>query len=151
MLFILFQLDQDRYAIESRELVEILPLMRLKRLPHAPTGVAGILDYRGVPVPVIDLSEMALGRRSAERLSTRILIVQSEGGQQMGLIAERANGMLKCESTDFVSSGINVGGAPYLGPVTRDARGIVQWISPEKLLSAEIRNALLLDDMKEAA
>ncbi len=34
----------------------------IKQIPQAPPGVAGVFNYRGAPVPVIDLSELALGR-----------------------------------------------------------------------------------------
>ncbi len=150
MLFVLFQLGQDRYAIDARQIIEVLPLMRLKRLPQAPTGVAGVLDYRGVPVPVIDVSDLALGRAAAERISTRILIVDGADGNRLGLIAERTNEMLNREAADFVEAGVVVDAAPYLGPVTRDARGLVQWITPEKLFSPAVRKALF-QQVAEAA
>lgn len=142
MLFLLFQLGLDRYAIDARELVEVLPLTNLKRLPHAPVGVAGLFDYRGTTIPVVDINQMALGWPSARRLSTRILIVECGDGTRLGLIAERANEMLKREAGDFVESGVAVEDAPYLGPITRDSHGLVQWIHPQELLSAKVREAL---------
>jgi chemotaxis-related protein WspB len=150
VLFIVFQLGQDRYALDARQLVEILPLVQVKRLPQAPAGVAGMLDYRGVALPVIDLTAMALGHAAAERISTRILIAELASGRRLALIAERANEMLYKEPGDFVESGVAVDSAPYLGPVTRDARGLVQWIKPEQLLSPAVRDALF-QPIKEAA
>lgn len=140
MLFVLFHLDHDRYAIDAREVVEILPLMDVKRLPQAPAGVAGILNYRGTPLPVIDLAAIALGRVAVERLSTRILIVRSAGGRQLALIAEGANETLKREADEFEAAGVCT--APYLGPVTKDAHGLVQWVAPDRLLSDTVREAL---------
>jgi chemotaxis-related protein WspB len=150
MLFIVFQLGDDRYALNGRELVEVLPLMTVKRLPHAPAGIAGMLDYHGVPLPVVDLSSLALGRPAADRISTRILIAEGRDGRRLALIAERANEMLTREPADFNDSGVTISDAPYLGPVTRDARGIVQWITPERLLSPEVRDALF-HQVEEAA
>lgn len=150
MLFIVFQLGEDRYALNGRELIEVLPLMTVKRLPHAPAGVAGVLDYHGVPLPVIDLSALALGRPAAERLSTRILIAEGTDGKRLALIAERANEMLKREPGDFTDAGVVADAAPYLGPVARDERGLVQWITPEKLLPPAVR-AALFHQLEEAA
>jgi chemotaxis-related protein WspB len=150
MLFIVFQLGQDRYALDARELVEILPLMQVKRLPQAAVGIAGILDYHGVTLPVIDLSELALGRKALERTSTRVLIAELANGRRLALIAERANEMLQRESTDFTATAVAVDAAPYLGPITRDARGIVQWIAPEKLFSTAVHDALF-HQVEEAA
>src|SRR5215471_14522815 len=75
MLFLLFQLGNDRYALEARRVVEAVPLLELTRLPQAPKGVAGIFNYRGHPVPAIDLCELTLGVAASERFSTRIIIV----------------------------------------------------------------------------
>ncbi len=150
MLFLVFQLDQDRYALDARQLVEILPLMEVKHLPQAPVGVAGMLDYHGVAVPVVDLSALALGRPAAARISTRVLIAELANGRRLALVAERAQELLQREAGEFAETGVAVDAAPYLGPVTRDARGLVQWISPEQLLSPEVREALYIQ-VKEAA
>lgn len=150
MLFLLFQLGQDRYALDARDLVEILPLAQVKHLPHAPAGIAGMLDYHGAALPVIDLSELALGRAAVQRISTRILVVAMAGGRRFALIAERANDTLQREAADFAATDVAVDAAPYLGPVTRDARGIVQWITPQKLFSMAVFDALF-HEVKEAA
>ena len=61
MLFLVFQIGKDRYAIEASQVVEVLPLVNVKHVPQAVVGVAGIFDYHGAPVPLIDLAELALG------------------------------------------------------------------------------------------
>lgn len=142
MLFLIFQLGQDRYALDARQLVEILPLAQVKSLPHAPDGVAGLLDYGGIALPLIDLSAMILGRPAEERIGTRILIVELANGRRLGLVAERANQLLQREIADFSETGVAVPAAPFLGPITHDEHGIVQWVHPEQLLSPAIRDAL---------
>ena len=47
----MFQLGKERYALEAGRVVEVAPLLALKRLPQAPKGVAGIFNYRGRPEP----------------------------------------------------------------------------------------------------
>jgi chemotaxis-related protein WspB len=61
MLFLLFQLGKERYALQASRVVEVVPLLELKQLPQAPKGVAGIINYRGRPVPVVDLCALTLG------------------------------------------------------------------------------------------
>ena len=99
MLFLLFQLGHDRYALEASRVLEVLPLLELKRLPGAPMGVAGIFNYRGRPVPAVDLSELTLGQPASERLSTRIVVINypDETGkfQPLGLIAEHATEIIR--------------------------------------------------------
>jgi chemotaxis-related protein WspB len=133
MLFLLFQIGPGRYAIEATRVVEVLPLMRVNHLPQAPAGMAGVLCYRGAPLPVIDLSAVILNRPAEQKLSTRILVVDCADGRRLGLIAERANGTLKRERNDFMETGVALEGVPYLGPVTRDERGFILWLDPDQL------------------
>lgn len=154
MLFILFQLGRDHYALDAAQVAEVLPLVQVKKIPRAPAGVAGVFNYRGAPVPVLDLSEIALGRPAHSRLSTRLLLVHYPGSngtkRLLGLIAEKATETLRREPADFLASGVRSDGAPYLGPVVNDARGIIQWIEVNKLLPEAVRE-LLFSQIEEAA
>ena len=148
MLYLLFQIGDDRYAVDARQAVEVIPLLALKRIPQSPRGVAGILNYRGQPVPALDLCELTVDRPARERLSTRIILVNysdSAGcSRQLGLIAEHATEMMRCEECDFVDSGMNVGNAPYLGPVLMEGKGIIQLIHASRLagLAENVREML---------
>ena len=121
MLFVLFQLGKNRYALEASRVVEVVPLLALKPFPQAPRGVAGIFVYRGQPVPALDLCELTLGRPALEHLSTRILIVQHSktAGEK-----------------EFVDAGVKLASAPFLGPVLMDEQGIIQLLDAQKLLDA---------------
>ncbi len=140
MLFMLFQLGKNRYALEASRVVEVVPLLELKPFPQSPRGVAGFFVYRGQPVLALDLCELTLGRPAREQLSTRILIVQhhkATGEKQLiGLIAERATGTLRREAKDFVDAGVTLASPPLLGPVLMDDQGVIQLLDAQKLLDA---------------
>jgi chemotaxis-related protein WspB len=146
MLFFLFRLGEDRYALDALQIAEILPLVGIKRIPLAPIGVVGLIDYHGAPAPLIDLGQLALGRPARQRLSTRIILVNypdQEGATQLlGLLAERATEIMRRDPADFVASGVGNDAAPYLGPVAADAQGLVQWIQVDKLLPPSVRDRL---------
>jgi chemotaxis-related protein WspB len=146
MLFLVFELARERYVLDVRQIAEVLPLVGIKPLPQAPPAVAGIFNYRGAPVPVIDVSQLTLGRAAERRLSTRIVLVHYPGadGQTrlVGLIAERATQTVSRDEADFVASGVTNEGAPYLGPVATDARGLLQWLDARTLLPASVRDML---------
>ena len=142
MLFLIFQLAADRYAIDAADVVEVLPLVNSKRIPHTPAGVAGIFDYHGAPVPLIDLAELTLGTPSQKWMSTRIVLINYRQGpgekQLIGLLAEHATETLRRPEEAFQYSGVAVAGAPYLGPVLTDASGIIQRIEISELLSESV-------------
>lgn len=152
MLYLLFQIGSDRYALEASHAVEVIPFVALKRIPHAPRGVAGIFNYRGQPVPAIDLCELTSGRPARERLSTRIILVESSSAQPLraaagenrllGLIAEHATEIFRRDERDFRDTGVKVGDAPYLGPVVMDEHGAIQLLQAQHLLTERVRELL---------
>jgi chemotaxis-related protein WspB len=146
MLFLLFQLGKERYALEANRVVEVVPLLELKPLPQAPKGVAGIFNFRGRPVPAIDVCALTLGQPAIERFSTRIIIVNYPDGRGtnhlLGLIAEHATEMLRKDVNDFLDSGVKLSEAPYLGPILMDEKSPVQWIYEQRLLPEPVRNML---------
>src|SRR5262245_41247437 len=148
MLFLICELGRDRYAVDARQVAEILPLVGVKQLPQAPPAVAGLLNYRGAPVPVIDLSPLTLGRAAAPRLSTRIVLIHYGADRHLlGLIAERATEVLRRNESDFVPSGVVNDEASYLGPVATDGRGLVQRLDLERLLPDAVRDMLFKASM----
>jgi chemotaxis-related protein WspB len=146
MLFVLFHLGRERYALEAGRVVEVVPLLELKQLPQAPKGMAGVFVYHGQAVPALDLCELTLGRPAAEHFSTRIIIVnfsESPGQQQLvGLIAERATETIRRDAKDFAEPPVRLTTAPFLGPVLTDERGVIQLISTERLLRDNLRGLL---------
>src|SRR5689334_12535163 len=155
MLFLTFQLGKDCYALEANRVLEVLPLLELKRLPHAPKGLAGLINLRGRPVPTIDLNELTNGQPARERLTTRIIVINhidDRGGDQpLGLIAEYVTQTLRRDPADFVETGVTPSSAPYLGPVLLEASGPIQWLRTEGLVSEPIRQLLWFDPATGAA
>lgn len=153
MLMLLFQIGGDRYALEASQVAEVLPLVHLQRVPHAPPGVAGIFDFHGELVPVVDLSQLMLGRPAAARVSTRIVLVRGQGetgDRTFGLIAERATGTLRRRCEEFVDAGLRRDRVPLLGRVTTDAEGVIYWLDAQGLRTGLLAG-LLAGTVREVA
>lgn len=152
MLFVLFQVGKDRYALAASEIIQVLPSVELKSVPCAPPPVAGLFNYHGTPVPVIDLTQCMANQSARPWLSTRIILVKyaakGDETRTLGLLAERAVEVFTCELKDFVDGGVVTDGTPYLGPVARDPRGIIQWVHPANLLPESIRNLLFREALE---
>jgi chemotaxis-related protein WspB len=146
MLFLLFRLDDDRYALEAGKIVEIIPMVAVKRIPQAAAGIAGVIDYHGAPVPLVDLNQLSLGRPARSRLDTRIVIVEypdrDRTPRPLGLLAERATETVRRDPADFVDPGVRSSAASYLGPVAADAHGLIQWVELDRLLPPAVRDQL---------
>lgn len=145
MLLLVFQLASHRFALDSRQVIEVLPLVQFRPLPQAPTGVAGLFSYHGGPVPLLDLAALALGEPSQSRMSTRIILVNYQDGAEthpLGLLAEKTTDTIRREASDFAPPGVAVDATPYLGPVTNDERGMIQRVEINELLPETVREIL---------
>lgn len=145
MLYLLFEIGADRYALPARDVVAVEPVVHLKRIPKGAVGVAGVFDYHGQAVPVVDLSAMGIGRPAREDFfSTRIILVDGVGGSGhlLGLLAEKATETIRFEDSQFQEPGVTSAEAPCLGPIAIGPRGMVQRVDPGKLLTPEVSAAL---------
>jgi len=142
-LFLQFRIGGDRYLLAADTVVQVLPPQPLKQVPGAPGWVAGILSYKGEPVPVIDMSQLALGQGARQVTSTRtVLVAHRHNGQDplrtLGLILEGVTETVHRNPADFMPSGLDGLHARYLGPVLQDEDGsMLQWVGVDELLSDE--------------
>lgn len=146
MLYLLLRMGSGRYALEARRIVEVVPMVEFRPLPHAAPHVAGVFDYRGAMVPVIDLCRLATPETCRALLTTRIVLVDYPGqdgtSHVLGLLAEQVTETVKLKDGDFQSSGIEVPDAPYLGELARIDGEMVQHLAVERLLPDDLREQL---------
>lgn len=143
-LFLQFQIGDDGYVLEAAQVNRVLPLVAVRRIPHAPTGVAGAINYHRTAVPVVDLSQIVLGRPASTHLSTRIILMRiRSGGQErlLGLIAEKVTQTTQRDKAEFAPTD----GTRYLIPIAGDGGRLLQWIDVQRLLPPEISAALFRD------
>ena len=149
MLFLMVHLGDDRYVLNTGQIKEILPMVHLKRVSQMPPAVAGVFNYRGTPVPVVDLAELTLGRPAQNHLSTRLVLASFADANgdthHLGMIAERATDTIRLNPMDFGPCGIANGELAYLGPVTADAHGVIQWLDPARILPPLLQMQLPAD------
>jgi len=164
MLFLVFELDGERYALDAREIVRVLPLQPVRAFAGTPPYIAGVIDHEGAPVPVVDMAMLALGRPARALMSTRLVLVNDGGAAASTTVAGSAPGaatamplrrialLLECATRTqtlaaeaFAEGGIATPEARWLGPVASDAHGFVQWVKVEQLLDERVR-ALLFPD-----
>lgn len=147
MLMLLFYTGNDLYAIESTRIVEVIPRVALRKVQHVPNYVAGLFNYRGAIIPVIDLCHLIQGNPSQPYLSTRIMIVSHSAVdgklQYLGLMAERVTETLNCPASAIRDSSIHVEEAPYLSGTIIDDKRIIQCIQLERLLGNDRHHNLL--------
>ncbi len=144
MLFILFRLGREQYALNAAHIIEVIPRLPLRPQPGAPDFVAGLLNFRGKIVPVLDLGALTLGTPCVGQLSTRIILIdyslKSGAKKILGLIAEAVTDAVEREPQEFVA--VAAGQASHLGKIALDDGGMVQCILPEHILPPSLETLL---------
>lgn len=140
MLVLLFYLGDVMYSIRCDKVREIAPMVNLKELPHAPDYFAGLFNYRGMIVPVIDLRRLIQHQSCDIRLSTRIILLDYVKPDNtpaiFGIMAERVTEAVMKPLDALISSGITMANMPYLGSLLVDGNTMVQYIAVEALPGA---------------
>ena len=87
-----FALGAEIYGVDILRLKEIRGWAPVTRLPHSPPAVLGVLNLRGVVVPIIDL-RVRFGMPAAEFTAITVIIVLSlrttRGDQEFGIVVDK--------------------------------------------------------------
>ncbi len=146
MLILGINIGEERYGIEATRVIEVVPLIKLKKVPLTEIAIKGIFNYRGTSTPVIDLCQLFESRYCSNTLGTRIIIINdqtvSDKSRPIGLIAERVTDVMKCEVNKITDSGVQSENSYLLGQVYKHNNDLIQLINTKHILPDAISNQL---------
>ncbi len=145
MQLLTFTIAGQSYAIPSKRVIEVLPLVPARPIPGMPEYVAGLFTYRGQLLPLIDLGTRIAATPPPRRLSTRVIVVEfpadtppdgsshvgsspigtdgielaPAGLARMGLVAENVISIRSVEEASSPLATMALPHAPYLGRILR--------------------------------
>ena len=150
MLMAVFNLGDDRYALDCSQVEAIIPQTERHALPQAPPYIAGVFSYFGTLVPVIDMCQLTLGRPCKNYYSTRTILVRypiaAGRTRLLGLLAENVTEMIDSSPEAVSSPGIAAQDTDYLDGMLGDEKGLVACVRIEGLLTEEVRAILFTDE-----
>lgn len=145
-LYIQFIVTGNRFVLPASDVVGIVPLADLHDIPQAPEYVAGILNYHGISVPVIDLTKLMTGVATEYILSARIVLLKidiaGKKSSTVGLLAEKVTEVMRLREKEFKESGVKNSSTKYLGDVITDNFGILQRLNINELLPRTAKKML---------
>jgi purine-binding chemotaxis protein CheW len=83
-----FALGNDQYGVDIMTVREIKGWSEVTSLPGQPDYVRGVLNLRGIMVPIVDLRSR-FGQGTTEATPLHIAIIVEIEGRQVGLLADR--------------------------------------------------------------
>ncbi len=142
-----FRVADNSYAVDARSIVEVVPHVQLRPVPHSINYFVGLFHYRGSIAPVVDMGLLMGASACRDILSTRIILVDTPGrdgtSKLLGLLAEHVDDLKRVEADGQIFAAMQLAGAPYLGPILQADDILVQLISVERILPESMRGAQL--------
>jgi len=144
MQLLTFTVGAEEFAIDTRRIVEVLPLVPSRPLPRSPDYIRGVITHRGRLVPLVDLRRRLTDQPSRERLGTRIMVVEFAAVEgpadpvRVGLVAE--NVLSLCSSAEAVPSPgrLTMPHAPYLADLLRIDGRVLQVLDVRHVLPRDL-------------
>ncbi len=96
--FISFAIGDDQYGVDIMAVREIKGWSEITHLPRQPDYVRGVLNLRGVIVPIIDL-RCRFGQGETEATPIHVIIIVQIDQQLVGLLADRVSDIISVDPT----------------------------------------------------
>lgn len=100
--FISFAIGGDQYGVDIMAVREIKGWSEITHLPKQPDYVRGVLNLRGVIVPIIDL-RCRFGQGLTEASPLHVVIIVQIASRQVGLLADRVLDIVSFEPSQVQS------------------------------------------------
>ncbi|AIQ24701.1 chemotaxis protein CheW [Paenibacillus sp. FSL E2-8871] len=117
---IVFKLGSEEYGIEVEKVQTIERMMPITRVPKTYSFIKGVINLRGVVIPVIDLRGR-FGIEEAEQTDQSRVIIVSVNEMEVGFIVDSANDVIDLNRDSIDTPPDVVGGikAKYLDGVAK--------------------------------
>ncbi|MBU4531148.1 MAG: chemotaxis protein CheW [Hoeflea sp.] len=97
---IAFTIGDQEFCVEVMAVREIRGWTPATPLPHSPGYVRGVINLRGVVLPVMDMS-LRLGMEPTDPSERHVIIVIQIGKQFVGLLVDSVSDILTVPATDI--------------------------------------------------
>lgn len=144
MLVLMCEAGENRYALDTSCVVEVVSFVRLEqKMAAVPAWLSGMFVYRGRAVHVADLTHITTGRPCPPRRNSRIIIARFNLPNippLLGLLAERVTtAEINTAEIDTRSadSAQETAQTEPRGQVLLDEQGMFQLIDPARLFAED--------------
>ncbi|MGI9451396.1 MAG: chemotaxis protein CheW [Geminicoccaceae bacterium] len=94
--YVTFTIDDRFYGIEITKVREIKGWTEPTELPNAPHAMRGVLNLRGVVVPIFDL-RCRFGQRETQASEAHVVIIVALGDRLIGILVDAVSDILTLE------------------------------------------------------
>jgi len=124
MQMVTFLLDREEYGVDVMSVREIIDMTEITRMANAPPHVEGIINLRGVIVPIVSLRKrFGLPEAPGDLLSC--IAVMDFAGVLSGFIIDEVSDVIRVSSSEILPP-LDAAGQPWMeGMLSLDQRLVV--------------------------
>lgn len=141
--FVVFQLGKETYGVDISTVWEIITMQPITQVPHTADFIEGIINLRGIVIPIIDLRKRFQLPYGEYTRATRIVVIEISGNT-LGMIVDGVSEVLRI-SSDIVEPPppvITNIDADYLQGVAKLEDRLIILLNLDKVLTKQERMEL---------
>ena len=133
-----FSIGSEEFGVDILKVIEIIRTMEITKVPKAPAFVEGVINLRGLVIPIIDLRRRFGLAEKAGDSDTRIIVIEING-MSVGFVVDSVSEVLRIpantvEPAPPVVAGVN---SDYISGVGKLEDRLLILLDLDKLLSAD--------------
>ncbi|MEI3597141.1 MULTISPECIES: chemotaxis protein CheW [unclassified Oceanobacillus] len=135
---IVFQLQDEEYALPVEYVSAIERIQPITRVPRAEEFVKGVINLRGVIIPIIDL-RLRFGMAETELTEENRIIIVKKNGFEVGLIVDTASDVIDLALDEMEPNPEVVGSeaADYIDGVSKIEDRLLILLNLKKILISD--------------
>ena len=99
--YIIIKLADEQYGIDIKYIDNIVRMQNITRVPKVDDYFRGVLNIRGVIVPVMSIRILMGMEEDVITNKSRIIILKTEAGDLVGIIVDQVNQVLTLDSKNI--------------------------------------------------
>jgi purine-binding chemotaxis protein CheW len=140
---LVFVLGKEEYGVDILKVQEIRGYEKVTPIPSAPAYLKGVVNLRGVIVPLVDM-RVKFGLETAVYDATTVVVILRVAGRVIGLVVDGVSDVVQLKPSEVrpAPSFGSVIDTSYLAGLAAQGERMVLLLDIEKLLSSGDMNLL---------
>ena len=102
-LYMIFVINNQKYALSSKYITEIIEILPITKVPFLPEYMKGIINLRSTIIPVMD-ARMRFGMEPIEYSERNCILIIENEANKIGLIVDAVNEVLTIPPKQIMES-----------------------------------------------
>ena len=101
--FVTFMIADETYAVEALKVQEIIGMMKITEIPNSYNYLKGVINLRGIVVPVVDM-RLKFGMEAREYDFFTVIIIIETRNNPVGMIVDTVSDVIDLGEDDIKDS-----------------------------------------------